>query len=82
MSNQWFYIRQWNNNREKMWAVVDNFGNFIEKNINKYEAEDLKCKLEKENKNIKYFIVNKQDSKYDELISYNKIKSGSNHENN
>ena len=82
MSNQWFYIRQWTINRECMWAIISSDGEIIKENINKYEAEDIKYKLEKENANKRYHIVNKQDSRYSEMVSYNKLKSGNSHENN
>ena len=82
MSNQWFYIRQWSDNRECMWSVISREGKIIEENITKYEAESVKYNLEKENRDIQYFIVNKKDPRYNEIVSYNNFKSGNSHENN
>ena len=35
MSNQWFYINRWRQNREASWVVVDKFGKIIRDKDNK-----------------------------------------------
>ena len=82
MSNQWFYINRWKQNREENWVIVNKLGEIIKENVNKYSAEAIKYRLEIEDERNEYFIVNKNDSRYNEIVSHINLKKREKNENN
>ena len=82
MSNQWFYINRWKQNREENWVIVNKLGEIIKENVNKYSAEAIKYRLEIEDERNEYFIVNKNDSRYNEIVSHINLKKREENENN
>ena len=84
MSNQWFYINRWKQNREENWVIVNKLGEIIKENVSKYSAEAIKYRLEieDEHKHNEYFIVNKNDSRYNEIVSHINLKKREKNENN
>jgi hypothetical protein len=65
--SEWFYIRQWKSNNQKIWCLIDSEGRLLISGIDKFEA-DLK-KIELANQNIKVYVVNKYQEKYNDILA-------------
>ena len=71
MSNEWFYIQQWNRSSKKIWTVIDQDVCFcipehelVERVIAAEHAEKLKSNCK--NKNCTYYVIHNQSRLYEE----------------
>jgi len=72
--SEWFYINRWRLNESKVWFLYDTEQNcFIAENVTRAEVEQKSFKMN----NSKLLIVNKFDSRYNEIIN----KRGNNEDN-
>jgi len=74
--SEWFYIKQWNQNKEKTWCVISNEGVVILADVDKptadYKYQELK-QLE-----LHVHVVNKNETKYTHLVSKHRGKNENN----
>ena len=71
--SEWFYLKQWNLNREKVWCVIDMSGNMLLENVNRHIADSKKEELSLID--VKVYVVNKHEPKYTSLVSKNRGKN-------
>lgn len=68
--SEWFHIRQWQENRKKVWCLFDNEGNMIMTDVDMHTA--LSKQEELKDQSIKTQIVNKHESRYITIINNSK----------
>tara|TARA_R110001592_G_scaffold360706_1_gene669581 strand:- start:1005 stop:1244 length:240 start_codon:yes stop_codon:yes gene_type:complete len=71
--SEWFYIRQWNQNKEKVWCVIDNNGIVILTDVDKFTADSKNEELK--NLDVHTHVVNKNETKYTYLVSKSRGKN-------
>jgi hypothetical protein len=76
--SEWFHIRQWKENRSKVWCLFDKEGNILISDVDKYTAQQKQEELI--NQCIETQLVKRQDTVY--IKSINNKKKECNSENN
>ena len=70
--SEWFHIRQWQENRKKVWCLFDCEGNMLIDNVDRYTAMTMQEELKAQS--IKTQIVSKHHDLYDEIARTAKRK--------
>ena len=81
MRDDWFYVNQWNQNRQKVWAIVSDMG-VIKEGLDRYSAESESAEMNRSSDNkSKTWVVNKYSSGYNEVKSSSRRVSNENSAN-
>ena len=71
--SEWFYIKQWSNNKQYSWLLIDKQGNILLSDVNKHDAVLKSLELEKQG--IKTYVVNKHEQRYNDILTTNRGKN-------